>query len=271
MLSVAALYHFAPVNDPAALRDPLRALCDGQGVKGTVLIAPEGVNGTVAGPRGGVDAVLCHIREWPGFAQMEVKYSPADTMPFGRMKVRIKREIVTMGIDGIDPRSDTGTYVDAKDWDQIIADPNVILIDTRNDYEIAVGTFPRAINPKTETFREFPAWFDQLSESLRAKGTTPRVAMFCTGGIRCEKASAYVKAQGFDDVLHLRGGILKYLESVPADKSSWQGECFVFDDRVALGTGLKQGDALLCAICGRANSPGAPCKDCILPGRDKTK
>jgi UPF0176 protein len=238
MLSVAALYHFAPLADPAIARESLCALCEEQGLKGTLLLAQEGVNGTIAGPRGGLDIVIDHIRNWPGFAALEVKYSSAEVMPFGRMKVKVKREIVTMGVDGIDPLSDVGAYIAPQDWDALIADPDTIMIDTRNDFEVRHGSFPGAINPETETFRQFPAWFNAQAESWRAEGREPKIAMFCTGGIRCEKATAYAKAQGFAEVYHLKGGILKYLEEVPATQSRWEGDCFVFDEREALGLGL---------------------------------
>jgi UPF0176 protein len=239
MLSVAALYHFAPIADPAALRDPLFAFCGEHGVKGTLLLAHEGINGTIAGKHKALGEVVSHIRSWDGFAATEVKYSAADKMPFGKLKVKVKPEIVTMGIDGIDPRSDTGHYVEASDWNTLIADPDTIVIDTRNDFEVQAGTFEGAVNPKTASFRQFPAWFDAEAERLRAKGKSPRFAMFCTGGIRCEKATAYVRSKGFDEVYHLKGGILKYLEDVPASDSKWQGSCFVFDKREGLVEGLE--------------------------------
>jgi UPF0176 protein len=235
MLSVAALYHFAPVPDPIALQEPLLALCNAHDLKGTLLIAGEGINGTIAGEQAGLDHVIAHIRSWTGFVGMEVKFSSATSMPFGKMKVRLKREIVTMGVEGINPRSDAGAYVEAADWNELINDPDTIVIDTRNDFEVQHGTFPGAINPETGSFRQFPAWFDAQSEQYQGK----KIAMFCTGGIRCEKATAYVKAQGFANVYHLKGGILKYLEEVPAADSVWQGDCFVFDEREALGLGLK--------------------------------
>jgi UPF0176 protein len=238
MIAVAALYHFAPLADPAAVRDPLRALCEEHTLKGTLLLAREGINGTIAGPREALDSVIDHIRSWRGFAALEVKYSSADDMPFGRMKVKVKREIVTMGVEGIDPLSDVGAYVAPEDWNALIADPDTILIDTRNDFEVQHGTFPGAINPETASFRQFPAWFDSRAEAWRAEGRGPKIAMFCTGGIRCEKATAYAKAQGFEEVYHLKGGILKYLEDTPAADSMWRGDCFVFDEREALGLGL---------------------------------
>jgi UPF0176 protein len=235
MISVAALYHFAPIDDPATMRVPLRELCEEHGLKGTTLLAKEGVNGTIAGSREGLDAVIAHIRGWPGFAGTEVKYSTATTMPFGRMKVRLKREIVTMGVEGIDPRSDVGAYVEPADWNALIFDPDTIVIDTRNDFEVQHGSFPGALNPETASFGQFPDWFDAQAEAFQGR----KIAMFCTGGIRCEKATAFAKARGFEEVYHLKGGILKYLETVPATDSIWQGDCFVFDEREALGLGLE--------------------------------
>jgi UPF0176 protein len=235
MLSVAALYHFAPLTEPAAMREPLLALCNAWGLKGTLLIAREGVNGTIAGPRAGLEAVIIHLQNWPGFADMEVKYSTADSMPFGRMKVKVKREIVTMGVEDIDPRTAVGTYVEADQWNALIADADTLVIDTRNDFEVQRGSFPGAINPKTASFREFPDWFNAEADAFKGK----KIAMFCTGGIRCEKATAYAKMRGFEQVYHLKGGILKYLEDVPATDSVWQGDCFVFDEREALGLGLE--------------------------------
>jgi UPF0176 protein len=239
MLSVVALYHFAPLADPRTVRDQLFALCSGLAVKGTILLATEGINGTVAGEREALDTIVAHISAWPGFGAIDVKYSHASEMPFGKLKVKVKREIVTMGVSGIDPRSDAGHYVEAKDWNALIADPDTILIDTRNDFEVQAGSFAGAVNPETASFRQFPTWFDAEAARLRAAGKEPKFAMFCTGGIRCEKATAYVRSQGFEDVYHLKGGILKYLEEVPASESKWKGECFVFDERELLGHGLE--------------------------------
>ena len=239
MISVVALYHFAPIQDPTEIRAPLFALCEENGVKGTLLLSGEGVNGTIAGDRNALDAIVAHIRNWDGFATMEVKFSHAPAMPFGRLKVKVKREIVTMGVEGIDPRSDAGHYVEAKDWNALISDPDAIVIDTRNDFEVQAGTFENAVNPHTLSFRQFPAWFDAEAEKLRAEGRTPKFAMFCTGGIRCEKATAYVRSKGYDEVYHLKGGILKYLEEIPADQSKWRGSCFVFDEREGLVEGLE--------------------------------
>ncbi|MBX9886282.1 MAG: rhodanese-related sulfurtransferase [Novosphingobium sp.] len=258
--TVAALYRFARLADPAALRAPLLALAEAQGIKGTLLLAREGVNGTIAGSADGIASILEHIRALPGCADLDVKHSAAEEMPFGRLKVRVKREIVTMGEPDIDPLAGAGTYVSPQDWNALISDPEVIVIDTRNDYEVAVGTFPQAINPGTRTFREFPAWFRREREHLLAK---PRkVAMFCTGGIRCEKSTAFLKAEGIEDVYHLQGGVLRYLEEVPPEQSLWQGECFVFDERVALGHGLAEGEHTLCRACGRAVAAGESCAGC---------
>lgn len=239
MVSVVALYHFAPVENPDAARAPLFAFCEECGIKGTILVAREGINGTIAGERAALEQAVAHIRNWPGFAAMEVKYSHAEAMPFGKLKVRLKREIVTMGVDGIDPRSDVGHYVNPADWNALISDPETIVIDTRNDFEVQAGTFERAINPETVSFRQFPVWFNAEAEKLRTEGKTPKFAMFCTGGIRCEKATAYVRAQGFDEVYHLKGGILKYLEEIPTEQSLWHGDCFVFDERELIGHGLE--------------------------------
>ncbi|UVO51530.1 rhodanese-related sulfurtransferase [Sphingomonas sp. SUN019] len=250
-IRVAALYRFAPFPDCAALRDPLLALCEDAGVRGTILLAPEGINGTIAGPDAGVERVLDHIRALPGCADLEVKDAQTDAMPFHRLKVRLKREIVTMGVPDIDPLREVGTYVAPEDWNALIDAPDTIVIDTRNDYEVAVGTFAGAVNPDTHSFRDFPAWFAAHRDELDGK----RIAMFCTGGIRCEKATAFVKAQGIEDVFHLDGGILRYLETVPEAESRWHGECFVFDERVAVGHALTPGTHELCRGCRMPVSP----------------
>jgi UPF0176 protein len=244
---VAALYRFTHFDDPAALQEPLQALCVEMGIKGTLLLAREGINGTIAGSREGIDRVLAHIRALPGCADVDVKESSARDMPFYRMKVRLKKEIVTMGVSGIDAARNAGTYVAPEEWNALISDPDVIVIDTRNDYEVGIGTFKGAINPETSSFGDFPEWFRNFSSNFQDK--PPRIAMFCTGGIRCEKATAFVKAQGVDEVYHLQGGILKYLETVPQDESLWNGECFVFDQRVAVGHGLGAGTHALCHAC----------------------
>ncbi|WP_067732412.1 oxygen-dependent tRNA uridine(34) hydroxylase TrhO [Novosphingobium naphthalenivorans] len=248
---VAALYRFAPFEDFAGLRDPLLDLCTREGIRGTLLLAAEGINGTIAGSREGIGKVLEHIRALPGCADLDVKLSGASAMPFHRMKVRLKREIVTMGQPDIDPLASVGTYVEPQDWNALIADPGTIVIDTRNDYEVAVGTFERAIDPKTASFRDFPEWFRAERERLLGTGTPPKVAMFCTGGIRCEKSTAFLKQEGIEEVYHLKGGILKYLETVPEEESLWRGECFVFDQRVTIGHGLVEGSYELCHACRR--------------------
>ncbi|KKK61390.1 hypothetical protein LCGC14_3014800, partial [marine sediment metagenome] len=233
--------------DPAVLRPGLLAACRDNGLRGSLLLAPEGINGTIAGPREGLDAVLGHIRALPGCAALDWKESTAEAMPFGRMKVRLKREIVTMGQPGLDPRGAAGRYVAPEDWNALISAPDVAVIDTRNDYEVAIGSFEGATDPGTTSFGDFPAWWQANADRFAGK----RVAMFCTGGIRCEKSTAYLRAQGVEDVYHLKGGILKYLEEVPRADSLWQGECFVFDQRVAVGHGLRPGSHGMCHACRR--------------------
>ena len=242
---VAALYHFARVPRFESLREQLFELCQKNGVKGTLLLAAEGINGTIAGPDAGVQAVLSFLRAQPEFAALEHKESRASHMPFVRLKVKLKKEIVTMGVPDIDPNRIVGTYVEARDWNALISDPDTIVIDTRNDYETAIGVFKGAVDPQTKTFREFPDWVKN-NPGLHNK---PKIAMYCTGGIRCEKATAFMKEQGFDEVYHLKGGILKYLEEVPEEQSLWDGACFVFDERVSVTHGLKEGDHKLCHAC----------------------
>jgi len=249
---VAALYRFTAFDDCPAIRQALDHLCRSHGVKGTLLIAPEGINGTIAGSDAAIAAVLDHVRALPGCDGLEPKFSRAAALPFHRMKVRLKREIVTMGQPDIDPLHGVGHYVAPEAWNDLIAAPDTIVIDTRNDYEVAVGTFRGAIDPRTPTFRDFPAWFRDRREALLGNGDAPlKVAMFCTGGIRCEKATAFLKAQGVEDVYHLEGGILKYLETVPPEQSLWEGECFVFDERVTVVHGLEKGSHELCRACRR--------------------
>ncbi|WP_454597409.1 oxygen-dependent tRNA uridine(34) hydroxylase TrhO [Qipengyuania sp. SM2507] len=250
-ICVAALYRFARLDDCDSLRATLQSLCDEQGIRGTLLLAPEGINGTIAGAPDRIAQVLAHVRALPDCAALDVKLSSAAAMPFERMKVRIKAEIVTMGEPGIDPRAAAGTYVAPQDWNALIADPDTIVIDTRNDYEVAIGSFEGAIDPATRSFREFPAWFRERREELLGAGRQPRVAMFCTGGIRCEKSTAFLKEEGVEEVYHLKGGILAYLEAVPEQDSLWQGECYVFDQRVAIGHGLTPGSHDACLACGR--------------------
>ena len=248
-IRVVALYRFTPFADLERVRDDLLAACRSHGVKGTLLIAHEGINGTIAGTDAAIEPVLAHVRALPGCADIDVKQSRAPAMPFHRTKVRIKREIVTMGLPTIDPLGGTGHYVAPEDWNALIAEPGTILIDTRNDYEVAIGSFAGSIDPGTATFRDFPAWFAANRDALLGAGPPPKVAMFCTGGIRCEKATAFLKAEGIDDVHHLKGGILAYLETVAPDESRWQGECFVFDERVSVAHGLAPGSHALCRAC----------------------
>lgn len=250
-ICVAALYQFTRFDDCTAIRSALLGICRSHGIKGTLLLAREGINGTVAGTDAAIAALISEIRTLPGCGAIDVKYARAAAMPFHRLKVRLKAEIVTMGQPDIDPLSETGHYVAPQDWNALIAEPGTILIDTRNDYEVAIGTFTGAIDPKTASFRDFPAWFRAQRADLLGQGTPPKVAMFCTGGIRCEKSTAFLKAEGIDEVYHLQGGILKYLEEVPPEQSSWQGECFVFDARVAVGHGLSPGTHALCHGCRR--------------------
>ena len=250
-IRVVALYRFTPFDDCSAIQAPLALACCSHGVKGTLLLAAEGINGTIAGSDAAIDHVLTHIRALPGCAELEVKESRAETMPFHRMKVRIKREIVTMGQPDIDPLADVGHYVAPTEWNALIEAPDTILIDTRNDYEVAVGSFAGAIDPGTRTFRDFPAWFRAQRDALLAGHRKPKIAMFCTGGIRCEKATAFLKAEGLDEVYHLKGGILAYLESIPPEQSRWQGECFVFDERVTVAHALVPGSHELCRACRR--------------------
>ena len=249
----AALYQFARFDDPAALRDGIEACCRAHGVQGTLLLAHEGIIGTIAGSPAAIDAVVAHLRTLPGCADLAVKYAWAPTEPFHRLKVRLKREIVTMGQPDLDPLTDVGTYVAPEEWDALINRPDTVVIDTRNDYEVAIGTFPGAINPETRSFRDFPAWFRANRDQLTAG--KKKVAMFCTGGIRCEKSTAFLKAEGIEEVYHLQGGILNYLEKMPADQVSWKGECFVFDERVAVTPDLAPGTHVLCRACRRPVSP----------------
>ena len=248
-IKVAALYRFAAFEAPEAIQPQVADWCKENGLKGTILLAGEGINGTVAGPPVGIDMVIALLKTLPGCAELDVKYSHADEMPFYRMKVRVKKEIVTMGIQGIDPKREVGTYVQPEDWNALISDPDTVLIDTRNDYEVAIGTFEGAVDPQTKSFSEFPEWFREHREELAAGKT--KFAMFCTGGIRCEKSTAFLKAEGIDEVYHLEGGILRYLENVPEADSKWQGECFVFDERVSVKHGLELGEMELCHACRR--------------------
>ena len=252
LLCVAALYQFTRFDDPALVQAGLRDICNVAETKGTLLIAREGINGTIAGTPDAVARVIGHIRALPGCAALEIKYSGAAAMPFYRMKVRLKREIVTMGQPDIDPLTGAGHYVEAAQWNALIDAPDVVVIDTRNEYEVEIGSFAGALDPKTSSFSDFPDWFRANRDVLEGK----KVAMFCTGGIRCEKATAFLKAEGLDEIYHLKGGILKYLEDVPAEDSRWSGECFVFDQRVAIGQGLAAGSYDLCHACRMPVSAG---------------
>ena len=249
----AALYKFVELPDFAELQAPLLACCEAHGVKGTLLLAAEGINGTIAGLPEGVHAVLAFLRNDPRLASLEHKEAHANKMSFYRMKVRLKREIVTLGVPDVHPALMAGHYVKPQDWNDLIAQPGLVLVDTRNDYEVAIGTFKGAIDPATHSFSELPGWVDQeMAEGgklAEVNGKKPKVAMFCTGGIRCEKSTAFLRAKGFDEVYHLEGGVLKYLETMPQENSVWQGECFVFDERVSVGHGLHPGDFTLCRSC----------------------
>lgn len=242
---VSALYHFVRLEEPEAIRAPLLDFLNEQAIRGTLILATEGINGTVSGSRQAIDSLYQWFQQHPQLAGVKAKESFHDEQPFYRTKVKLKKEIVTMGIDGVDPQKIVGTYVKPSDWNDLISDPEVTLIDTRNDYEYQVGSFQGAVNPNTDTFRDFPKYVAENLDPAKHK----KVAMFCTGGIRCEKSTAYLKEQGFDEVYHLQGGILKYLEEVSADQSMWDGECFVFDNRVTVGHELKVGDYELCHAC----------------------
>ena len=258
---VAAFYRFAPLQNLQELRAELQQLGGDQGVLGTVLLAAEGVNGTVCGTEEAVSALLDRLRLEAGFEALQEKRSWCDQPCFLRFKVRLKVEIVTMGCQGVDPTEQVGTYVPPEQWNQLIADPTTLVIDTRNSYEVGVGSFAGAVDPQTESFREFPAWAaEELRPLMQARGAN-KLALFCTGGIRCEKATAHLLQQGFDQVHHLEGGILRYLEMVPPEQSRWQGECFVFDRRVALNHQLQPGEHQLCHACGLPLTP----QQCELP------
>ena len=242
---VAALYRFVRLPDYEQLRQPLLDFCIGEDIKGTLLLASEGINGTVAGSREGIDRLLAYLKQDERFAALDHKESYYENMPFYRMKVKLKKEIVTMGVEDIDPNDVVGTYIQPKDWNDLISDPEVTVVDTRNYYEYAIGSFKGALDPETTNFREFPEYVEQNLDPKKNK----KVAMFCTGGIRCEKSTALLKQQGFEEVYHLQGGILKYLEEVPKEESLWEGECFVFDNRVAVNHDLEKGSYDQCHGC----------------------
>ena len=278
--TVAALYHFTRIKDPVAKRYPLLSLCRSQGVRGTVLLATEGINGTIAGTPEGIASVIDHLEGWPEVDNLEVKYSFSNENSFKRLKVKIKNEIVTIRKPEINTPLDVGKYVQPAEWNDLITREDVLLVDTRNNFEFKIGRFSNAIEPGTDSFHEFPDWADKLASRPDRPSA---VAMYCTGGIRCEKATAYMKQVGFDEVYHLKGGILKYLEDVPEDESLWEGECFVFDGRVSLKHGLKEGNYELCYGCQFPISPsdrssplfeqGVSCPRChdSLPDADRAR
>jgi len=274
---VAALYKFVSLPDYVALREPLLDVLEANGIKGTLLLAEEGINGTVAGSREGIDALLAWFGNDPRLADIDHKESRCDEPPFYRTKVKLKKEIVTLGVPGVDPNQRVGTYVEPKDWNALIDDPEVLLIDTRNDYEVAIGTFEGAIDPQTQSFREFPEYIKAHYDPAKHK----KVAMFCTGGIRCEKASSYMLGEGFEEVYHLKGGILKYLEEVPEEETRWRGDCYVFDNRVTVRHDLSEGDFDQCHACRTPISvqdrqsehyvPGVSCPHCWNTLSEKTR
>ena len=253
----AAFYKFVDLPDFAERRAPLLAVCEQHDVKGLILLAREGINSTIAGPAEGVYAVLAYLRSDPLLADLPHKESWSGRAPFYRMKVRLKKEIVTLGVPGISPIHMAGTYVKPADWNALISDPDVVVVDTRNDYEVEIGTFAHAVNPNIHAFSELPKWVEDAERLGQSRGKKPKVAMFCTGGIRCEKSTALMKTLGYDEVYHLEGGILKYLETVPPEQSLWEGECFVFDERVSVGHGLVPGAHALCRACRQPLPEGA--------------
>ena len=266
--TVITFYKFVQLDDFEAMGEPLKELCRTHDIKGTILLALEGINATVAGTDDALGILLTHLKHDPRLVDLTHKTSYADEQPFARMKVKLKKEIVTLGQPEVSPTKQVGTYVDPQDWNQVIADPDVVLVDTRNIYEVDIGTFQGAVNPHTESFREFPDYAAEQLDPAKHK----KVAMFCTGGIRCEKASSYLMNQGFEEVYHLKGGILKYLEEVPPEESLWEGECFVFDERVTVQHGLEPGSYIMCRACGQPISemdtqsphyePGISCPHC---------
>lgn len=257
-IEIAALYHFSPLPNYVALKEPLKAALVENDVRGSLLLADEGINGTIAGSSEGLHKALDAIKNLTGFYTLEHKTAFTDKPPFFRAKVRLKKEIVKMGVKGIDPLKAVGTYVEPQDWNRLISDPEVFVLDTRNDYEFRIGTFKGAIDPKTKVFTELPQYISENLDPTKHK----KVAMFCTGGIRCEKASSYMKSQGFEEVYHLKGGILKYLETVPEENSLWSGGCYVFDDRIAVGHGLREENFFQCKGCGEPHSPEEQCPTC---------
>lgn len=277
----AAFYKFVALPDFASIKTPLLSFCDTQGIKGMILLAPEGINSTIAGTPEGVHAVLNYLKQDPRLADLQHKEAWSDKAPFYRMKVKLKREIVTLGVPEANPSKLAGTYVKPVDWNDLIRDPDVIVVDTRNRYEVGIGTFTGALNPQIGSFAQLPQWVEQAAALNPANGKKPKVAMFCTGGIRCEKSTALLRSQGFEEVYHLEGGILKYLETVPPEQSLWQGSCFVFDERVSVGHGLQVGEYGLCRACRYPISPadqmsplfedGVSCAHCHATTTDAQK
>ena len=246
---VAAFYKFIHLSDPVAVQRDLQKACESAGILGTILIAHEGINGTVCALREGICALMAHFADSPYFSDIQPKYRFAKEPAFYRLKVRLKREIVTMGQPDIDPENSVGTYVSPQDWNALISASDTLVIDTRNRYEVAIGTFENAVDPETASFRDFPAWIENYMADLPEEKRPKNIAMFCTGGIRCEKATSYLRARGYENVFHLEGGILKYLETMPAEDSAWRGECFVFDQRVSVKHGLAPGAYDQCHAC----------------------
>jgi UPF0176 protein len=244
---VAALYKFVEIDDLLSLQNNLYKICEENNIMGTILIADEGINGTISGKHNEIKETISSLTSDNRFSNIEIKYSSTDKQPFHRMKVRLKKEIVTIGLPEINPNKKVGTYVRPEDWNELISDPNVIVIDTRNKYETKIGSFQNALDPETSSFREFPDWVKKFKNS--EDNTNKKIAMFCTGGIRCEKASSLMKEEGFENVYHLQGGILKYLETVDKENSLWNGECFVFDQRVCLTDELEVGSYKMCFAC----------------------
>ena len=277
MFTIAALYHFATVADPVQMQSTVKVRCEELQIKGTLLIANEGINGTISGAAANIDSILGFLSSIPEFADLVWKLSTSPEQPFARLKVRLKREIVTMGQPDVDPRGAVGQYIEPEDWNDFISAEDVVVIDTRNDYEVSIGTFDGAIDPKTKSFREFPSWW----EDNKQRFANQKVAMFCTGGIRCEKSTSYLRSQGIEEVFHLKGGILKYLEEVPEEKSAWNGECFVFDGRISVGHGLEIGPHQLCYGCRRPIMPedvkrenfelGVSCHQCFSETSEQDK
>ncbi|HEX7873481.1 MAG TPA: rhodanese-like domain-containing protein [Sphingobium sp.] len=250
-LKIAAFYCFVPLPDTAAVRERLLALCEDGGIKGTIILAQEGYNGTVAGPDAAIDRLVAVLTDMAGAARAEIKYARTPDTPFGKLKLRLKREIVTMGVTDLDFSRSGQDYVDPADWNALIGDPATLIVDTRNAYEVGIGSFDGAMDPATRSFSQFPQWLADLADGLSEEERRERpLAMFCTGGIRCEKSTALARSLGFERVHHLKGGILAYLEQVDADESRWHGDCFVFDERVAVGHGLAPGHHALCGDCG---------------------